>query len=75
MYFHLRHLVDEGLVEEFYAAGTRRYRAGRTDRLQELLGVYRETRKGRLVDRFAESFSAMMPDANPPAQSLPSENE
>lgn len=65
-YFHLRHLLNEGLVEEYYAAGVRRYRPCRTDRLQELLGVFRETWQGRLVDRFAASFAAMLPDSKEP---------
>jgi predicted transcriptional regulator len=73
MYFHLRHLLNEGLVEESYSAGARRYRAARTDRLQELLGVYRETWEGRLVDRFAASFAGMLPDARPPGSPPPSD--
>jgi len=75
IYFHLKHLLKEGLVEEYHADGGRRHQARRPDRLREMLGVYRETWEGRLVDRFAESFAPMMSDARTNALPGPPDEE
>ena len=74
-YFHLKQLVGAGVIEDVYAGTAREYRVRRPERLRELLGVYRESWEGRLVDRFAASFGGMMPGAQGSGASPSSDHE
>lgn len=58
--FHLRELVDAGVVEGFRDGNVRRYRARFPERLGELLTTYRESFADRLVDRFVETWSSLI---------------
>jgi predicted transcriptional regulator len=58
--FHLRELLRVGAVEIFRDGNLRRFRPTQPKRLAELLGLYRESFRDRLVDRFVETWSALL---------------
>lgn len=58
--FHLRELVDAGVVEGFRDGNLRRYRARFPQRLGDLLKTYQESFADRLVDRFVQTWSSLI---------------
>lgn len=58
--FHLRVLVEAGVVEGFRDENSRRYRALFPRRLTELLRTYQGSFEDRLVDRFVETWSSLI---------------
>lgn len=58
--FHLRELLHAGAVEQFRDGNLRRYRPTQPQRLADLLGQYKESFRDRLVDRFVETWSALL---------------
>ncbi len=58
--FHLRHLLERGVVEGFRDGNLRRYRVVHPGRVAELLRGYRESFRDRLVDRFVAAWSGLL---------------
>ncbi|HEV2519948.1 MAG TPA: winged helix-turn-helix transcriptional regulator [Thermoplasmata archaeon] len=58
--FHLRALLAGGAVEAYRDGNLRRYRPTHPQRLAQLLGLYRESFRDRIVDRFVETWSALL---------------
>ncbi len=58
--YHLTRLAERQAVESYFEGGLRRYRLLRPDRVGQLLRSYHTTFGDELVDRFAESLSALL---------------
>jgi predicted transcriptional regulator len=58
--FHLRELVESGLVEAFRDGNLHRYRTALPERVSEMLRAHRASFRDRLVDRFVETWSSLL---------------
>jgi len=58
--FHVRHLLDLGLVHSVRDGNFRRFHANHPERTAELLSKYRESFQDRLVDAFVETWSSLL---------------
>lgn len=58
--FHLRRLLDLGLVESTRDGNLRRYRLLEADRVRAFATTYRSSFRDRVVDRFVAAWSGML---------------
>ncbi|MCL4324031.1 MAG: winged helix-turn-helix transcriptional regulator [Candidatus Thermoplasmatota archaeon] len=58
--FHLRHMLDLGIVERMLRDDLHRYHLKDPSRLAELLKLYQESFEDALVDRFVGAWSGLL---------------